>query len=294
MGLFNKKKGTTITQEPMLTPEQMQALQALSGFSQTGKLGNYQAGEAYTGSLGDYTMTATEKAGQNKLSELVNGGTNQLFGAGSDEIMKLLTTDKFDPYAKGGVYAGFEQNLARTQNDASTQLKRNLAVTGDLYSTANAKEHGLLAERTQLQSSNKLAELYQHFSDQKVSAAGTAIDAGVKQEAIDQGRISLSQSAGALERLLSDAQAKAKYADYLRGRTEVSQQVDAAKTVLNKDVPYGVKSFTTPDSPSPFSNLLNAGLQIAGTAAGAYLTGGTSMLGATDALTGSGLFSFFA
>lgn len=293
MGFFSKKKGTTITQEEMLTPEQKAALASLSSFSQTGKFGNYQAGEAYAGDLGDFKMTDIEQLGQNKLRDLVSGNLPEMFNLGADEIKKLLTTDNYDPYSETGVYKGFATNVNRAAGEESNTLARNLAVTGDLYSTENARQQGLLSERTTLAKQNKLAELYDTFAQRKLAGAETAVDIGTKQEAINQGRIGLSQSLGSLQRLLNDAQAKAQYADYLRGRTEMQGTIDAAKSVLAKDVPYGVKSFTTPDSASPFSNLLNAGLNLAGQAAGAYLTGGFNTLGSSQATSGTGLFSVF-
>lgn len=297
--LFKKKEGSTITQEPMYGPEQQAALQALQQFYQTGKLGNYTAGEAYSGDLGDFNMTDLEKTGQSKLKDLVAGGLPELFNLGSAELKKLLTTDTYDPYAKGGVYSGFQQAADRATQEGSTALSRNLAVTGDLYSTANAKEQGLLQERGVQSKQNKLAELYQNFSNQKLQGAGAAIDTGIKEEALNQGRIELTQTVGSLQRLLSDAQAKAQYADYLRGRTELGQTVNAAQSVATTSIPYGVKSFTTPDSPSPFSNLLNAGLKIAGQATAAYFTGGMSTLGTTAASsaaagTDKNIFSFFS
>lgn len=258
----------------MLTPEQKAAMSLLSNFSSTGKLGAYQTGEQYTGSLGDFDPTVIEQLSQGKLLDLITGAKPEMFALGESEIKKLLTTDKYDPYAKGGVYEGFKKNVLREEGESADRLYREQAITGDLYSTATGKERGLLGERSQTALTGKLAELYQDFSNKKLAGATTAAQMGLQEEGIDTARIGLGMSLGSLERVLADAQAKAKYAEWARARGEYSQQIDAAKGVMGANVQWGVKSFTTPDSPSPFSMLLNQGLQIAGQVAGSYLSGG--------------------
>lgn len=273
--LFKGEKGTTVEQEAMLTPEQKAAMSLLSSFSSTGKLGNYQTGTEYSGALGDFDPTELEKISQSKLLELITGAKPEMFQLGTEEIKKLLTTDKYDPYnEKGGVYSGFKKNVLREEGEAADRLYRDQAIMGDLYSTATAKERGLLGERSQDALTGKLAELYQDFSNKKLAGASTAAQMGLQEEGIDTARIGLGMSLGALERVLKDAEAKAKYAEWARARGEYSQQLDAAKSVMGANVQWGVKSFTTPDSPSPFSMLLNQGLQIAGQVAESYLSGG--------------------
>jgi len=290
---FKKKEGTTINQEEMLTPEQKQAMGLLTNFAKTGKFGDFQAGEKYEGKLGDFDMTGIESLGQNKLMELVSGKIPEMFELGKGEIKNLLTTDKYDPYAKGGVYGGFKKDTMREAGEVSDMMKRQMSITGDTFSTANIKEHGKLAERTHDTLNNKLAELYDTFAQRKLAGAETAASMGGQEEAIKTGRIGLSQSSGALGRLLKDAEAKTKYQDWLRGRSEWGGAIDSAKSVMGANVQYGVKSMTTPDSPSPFSNLLNQGLQIAGNIAGSYFgakafgsglkSSGFSLAGATGA-----------
>ncbi len=61
-GAFSHKK-TGSSLEQMLSPEQKKAMDMLSTFSSTGKFGDYKAGEAYGGKLGDYDLRGLEKAG---------------------------------------------------------------------------------------------------------------------------------------------------------------------------------------------------------------------------------------
>ena len=283
---FKGKKGETIKQEPMLTPEQQAAMGMLTEFAKTGKWGQtgFKAGQAYEGKLGEYDMTEIEKLGQNKLLELVAGTMPEMFQLGKGEIKDLLATDKYDPHSKTGVYGGFKKDVLREAQEASDQLKRQMSITGDTYSTANIQEHGKLAERTHDTLSNKLAELYDTYAQRRLAGAQTAAQMGIQEEGMTTGRIGLSQSLGALGRVLKDAQAKDKYKDWLRGRAEWGEAISAAKSVMGTNVPYGVKELTTPDSPSPFSQLLNTGLQIAGNIAGSYLGGWANTAGSALAL----------
>ena len=225
--------GTTLTQEPMLTPEQKKAMSMLSNYAKTGQWGGgaYQAGEDYDGKLGEFQMTDTEKSGQDMLTKLMNtAGIGEMFDLGKTEIKDLLATDKYDPYSKTGVYGGYKKNVLREEQESSDRLKRDLAVTGDLYSTNTGKEMGLLKERSQDQLSSKLAELYDVYGQRKLQGAETAAQMGIQEQQSEVGKIGLSQSLGSLDRLLKDAEAKTKYADWIRGREEWRDTVSSAIT----------------------------------------------------------------
>jgi len=267
--LFKGKKGTTITQEAMQTDEQKDAMKMLSDFSKTGKFGDYRADEGYTGKLGEYGQTGLEQAGQNKIMSMLSGGSPEIFEAGKGTILDLLTSDKFDPYSENGIYSGFKKQTLREADEASDRLKRNMAITGDLFSTAQGKEQGLLQERTHGTLTDKLAQLYDTFAQRKLAGAQTAANMGIAERGMESDAARMSQQFGQLERMLKDAEAKDKYSEWMRKRQSQQQTIDAAKALFNKDVPYGVKSYTTADSASPFSKILNAGLGAAGTAFGA-------------------------
>jgi len=267
-----KKGGETVNQEPLRTNEQNKMEKLLADFARTGKFGDFKAGESFKGDLGSFTPTTIEKQGQSQLMDLIQGGMPELFKLGSDEFKKLLTTDKFDPYSETGVYKGFKTGVLREGQEASDMLKRNLAVTGDTFSTAQVKEQGDLSQRTHETLSNKMAELFQDFSDKKLRGAEVAAGLGLQEEGVKSGRIGLSQTFGSLERLLKDSEAKAKYGDWLRARTEHQQTIESAKSVLGTEARYGIKSATGSDTPSPYSQLLNTGLGIASDTVGAYLT----------------------
>lgn len=268
--LFGEEK--EIKQEPMLTKEQKQAMTALRDFMNTGRIGPYQAGAAYGGDLGAYQPTETEQIGQNKLRGLLEGGLPQVFESGVGEINDLLSTTKYDPFDEKGVYSGFKTNVLRELGESQDRLSQRQATQGNLYSTDTAEQRGLLEERGQQALTNKLAQLYDQFAGRRLQAAGTAADLGMAEQGLMGDQINMASSIGALGRLLEDQQAKEAYADWQRRHQERAQTLNAAQTVFKKQVPYGVKSYSYTE-PSPWGNLLDSGLELAGTAAG-YAMGG--------------------
>lgn len=252
---FKKKKGQTITQEAMQTDEQKAAMKMLNDFAQTGKFGNYQAGDAYGGSLGDYQMTDATQLGQSQLMDMLKSAMPEAFTMGQNEFKNVLATDKYDPNAENGVYSGFKRNVMRESQDAKDALQRDLALTGDMYSSDRAKQLGILGERTSNSLQDKLAELYDQYANRRLSAASQLGQMGAQEESIKQNRINLASTIGDMQRQLNDQKAKAQYADWSRARGEQQSQIDAAKTLFQKDVPYGIKSITAPDRPSTFMSM---------------------------------------
>ena len=253
---FGKKKGQTVTQEAMQTDEQKQAMKMLESFMQTGKFGDYQAGDAYGGSLGDYEMTDATKLGQSQLMDMLKSAMPEAFTMGQQEFKDVLATDKYDPNAEGGVYSGFKRNVMRESQDAKDALQRDLALTGDMYSSDRAKQLGVLGERTSNSLQDKLAELYDRYATRRLGAAEQLGNMGVQEEGLKTNRINLASTIGDIQRQLNDQKAKAQYADWTRARGEQQSQIDAAKTLFQKDVPYGMKSITGPDRPSTFMSML--------------------------------------
>lgn len=250
--LFGKKGGQTIA---TTTSEQDLARQSLAQFLQTGKIGPYQAGAASPGPLGDFNMSAAEGVGQSKLMDLINGALPSSFTNGQNEYQSVLD-GKFDPNDPTGVYQGFKATTLTNQADAQDALNRQLAVTGDTYSTNRARSTAQLGTNTTNALNSKLADLYQNYSNQRLSAAGGLINSGIQEEGLNQGRINLASTVGSLPRLLADAQAKAQYSDFLRQQQEKSGVINAANTLFNNDQRNGATTFKTPDQPSTFMSML--------------------------------------
>jgi hypothetical protein len=291
--LFKKKKGQTITQEAMQTDEQKAAMSMLSNFMQSGQFGGYRAGDAYGGSLGDYEMTDASKLGQSTLMEMLQGNDPAM-----KEFQSVLDTDKYDPYAEKGVYSGFKRNVMRESQEAKDALQRDLAMTGDMYSSDRASQLGILGERTSNALQDKLAELYDQYSQRRLGAADKLNDMQTQ-------RVGLASTIGDMQRQLNDQKAKAQYADWNRARGEQQGQIDTAKTLFQKDVPFGVKSFKMPDRPSTFMGMLGEAIPAVGSynahkygytanqsSIGDALSGGGSggIMGILKTILGGGLF----
>ncbi len=250
--LFGEKGGEEMA---TTTNEQDKARQALAQFMQTGTLGPYTAGKEYSGALGDFQMSDAEKVGQSKLMDLINGALPQSFTNGQNEYQSVLD-GKYDPNDPNGVYQGYKTQTLQNQSDSQDALNRQLAVTGDTYSTNRARSTAQLNTNTTNALNSKLAELYQGYSNQRLSAAGGLINSGIQQEGLNQGRINLASTVGSLPRLLQDAQAKAQYSDFLRQQQEKSGVINAANTLFNNDQRNGPLTITSPKQPSTFMSML--------------------------------------
>lgn len=273
-----KIKPQTVEQGPMYTPEQQEALKRMLGFAMTGTHGKYTAGEGYKGPLGSYEMTDLEKSGQSALADLMGKtiGT-QGFGTGMgfEQLGKLFSGEKFDPYSEKGVYSGFKKQTQRELQEAQDRLHRGMAVTGDLYSTATAKESGLLQERGQDILTNKLAELYQDYSNKQIGAIPWALSAeqaakegGMREQALGEdiamGRIGASQQYGATQRLLEDARLKGLYSEWSRAHEESKEPLRALESIYGSSPNWGSKSMTAPGytAESPWAQVLNNALKL--------------------------------
>ncbi len=282
--LFGSKGGETVA---TTTPEQDLARKSLAQFLQTGAIGPYQAGQAYTGAMGDFQMSDAEKQGQSKLMDLINSALPQSFQNGQNEYQSVLD-GKYDPNDPTGVYQGFKKETLANQSDSQDALNRQLAITGDTYSTNKARSTAQLNTNTTNALNSKLADLYQGYSNQRLSAAGGLINSGIQQEGLNQGRINLASTVGSLPRLLQDAQAKAQYSDFLRQQQEKSGVINAANTLFNNDQRNGATTFKTPDQPSTFMSMLGEVSPLVGsynTAQYGYTTNQTSLSQTIAALT---------
>lgn len=250
---FKKPKDTVITQEAMLTDQQKKAMEALLGFGMTGNLNGFQAGEAYKGSLGDFTQTPTEALSGNRLFNLLQSNLPQgLTDAGS--ILKTIATTGVD--ANSPLFQSFKTDALRQAGDSADILNRDAASMGNYFSSGALKEKGLLAERTQQDLTSKLAQLYDSAQNRALSAANSLADVGVAGENIEQDRIQSGFNLGSLQRLLNTANAQSQYAEFQRQRSERMASIDSLNTVYNKQVQYGVPSVTLEGGNSPFRNMI--------------------------------------
>lgn len=242
-GLLSKSKKNKVPWEVA------DAWNKLRNFGMTGKIGDYTAGMAYGGDLGNYDKSTAESQGQNLLMSLLQSGRPEMFDAATGEIKNLLTTDTYDPYNEKGLFKGFADSVDRSTRESTDALKRAAAFGGNLFSKDTAVRLGNLQEQGLQQKSNKLAELYDTFAQRRLSAVPLALQAGQAQESINQNRIGSAFQYGGLDRSLADAKAKAGYADFLRMQGEKQAQIGALQSVAGG---YPGQTY----SPSPYESVL--------------------------------------
>lgn len=268
--LFNKQDPTTVTQGPLETPEQAIARRELLKFATTGSYGGYTAGQGYTGSLGNFAPTGQEALGLGKLNDLLLAGHPDIFNAGVSNLNELLSpTSRFDPYSTTGEFSPFLAASNREFGLATDQLKRNLSMQGNLFSTDTARQFKDLTAQHGESINSKLASLYSDYINRKTAAIPVALQAGQDQQNLDLGLVGASQQYGGLSRLLGNQEAQAQYQEFLRKRNELLNPINSLATVAGSNVPFGASSVTLPGGPNPFDNVLNLLAQFGGQYLGA-------------------------
>lgn len=258
----------TVTQVPLETPEQRQARIGLLDFARTGSYGNYNAGEAYTGSLGDFGMSALETAGQGQVFSRLGEGQGDLFDMGGASLRDLLTTDKYNPLNQEGVYAGLSGAFDRTTREAGDALKRSSAFGGSLYSTDTVRGLGEVEARGAEKKSATLASLYDNYIARKMGAIPQAFGAAAQGEATTRGRISDAYQYGGLPRNLNTARDQAAYQEFQRQRRERQGQITALSNVAGQNANFGVPEVTIPGA-NPWLDAMNSLSQFGGSYYGA-------------------------
>lgn len=253
MGLFSSRSSTT-TLDPMLTPEQKQAMAALTQLGTTGQYGDLNLGEAYTGSLGNYDMSQTENLAGNKLYSLLQSGSPEGFNTARNTFTNMANTT-FNPDDPSSGYAAYSRQVARATGDANNVLNREAAITGNRFSTSMGQQKADLAGRQGDMLATKLGELYNTSQNRALSGAQGLVGLETANEAINQDRIRAGFDQGGLQRLLANAQAQAKLQEFTRQREEKLGQIGVLNDVFNRNVQFGQMSTTT-KAPSIFSSML--------------------------------------
>lgn len=260
--LFDSKK-KTVTQEPMLTKQQIQAQNALLTLANEGRVGNLNDDQV---NLGNYDLVDSERTALSQLAQLLGSGAREEL-ATSRNVLTDIANEGFNPDAMG--FQNFKKIAAKELQDQNDILNREALLTGSRFNT------GLLQEKRELQERNDnrllatLSDLYNTARNRSLQASGGLQSLAGLSEGLDLGRIDAGLNLGTRERDLINQEAEVKYNDFLRKRNE---RLGSLSTLYNKNVPYGVKS-TTVKSPSLFSQLAAPLLGAAGTAIGGPVGG---------------------
>lgn len=242
MGLFDslfKGKSETTTLEPMLTDEQKRAQTLLTNYGATGKLNDFQAGEAYGGALGSYDLTPNEQMLQSGVMDLINRGS--VGGNAGRSALLDMVNNQFNPDDPSSGYGAYSRQANRAFQGGLDALNRESAITGNRFSTAIIGDKADLAAQQSDILASKLAELYNQGENRKFGAAQGLL----QEEQRELEKFQTAQQFAQLERQLKDAEAQAKYSDFLRQRNERLSSVTGLNSVFNRGIEFGSKELTT-------------------------------------------------
>lgn len=272
---FGGKKSSSVSQSPLETPEQAEARRKLLAFSETGKLGDYQAGKAYTGSLGDFGISALETSGLNQIGKNLNSGPGALATLGTGALTDLLGTDKYNPLNQTGMIKGLTDNIDYNTKQATDAAKRSAGYAGNLYSTDAVRNLGNVQAQGNNAKSTTLANLYSQYVQQKFSAIPQAFDAQTSMNAKSQQDLQNAFSYGGLPRSLNTARDQAQYAEFQRQQQEKQGQVGALTSVSGTPSNFGVPSVSIPQA-NPWADVVGLLAQFGGQYYGSKMSAGGS------------------
>lgn len=244
-------------QVPLETEEQRQARKKLLDFANTGVFGKFKAGEDLGLGFGDYGITPTEQVGLTGLQDLLTSGIPAQYSLGDEALRSMLTVD---PNQISATFDPYRAQVERAIRDSIKSSKRDLAYTGNLYSTKAIQDLGDVRARGNETMAGQLAELTNQALNRRLQAIPLAYQSAQAQDAQKLSRVAASQQYGALTRQLNDAAIKSRDAEILRRRQELGMPIQAAQSVIGAPVQFGVPEITTYQQ-SPLMDILNLVVQ---------------------------------
>lgn len=261
---------TDVAQVPLMDPAQEQARNNLLNFSKTGTIGNYTAGTPYNGSLGDFGVSALENAGLGQVGQRLTAGPSTLNASGTNSLLDLLNTEKFNPLNNKGLVSGLTGAIDYNTNLAENAAKRSAGYTGNLYSTDAVRNLGNVQAQGANTKATTLAGLYSQYMGQKLGAIPQAFTADAQTQ--DQARANTADAFayGGVPRTLNTARDQAAYSEFQRQQQEKQGQVAAATSLSGSNVPFGVPNVSVPNA-NPWMQVMSLLAQFGGKAAGAAI-----------------------
>lgn len=267
-GAYTAGGDEKVGQVPLETPEQRDARLGLTDFARTGTYGNYTAGTPYTGSLGNFAMTALESGAQNKLlSRLNSPGMDPNMQLSDQVLQDLLGSDKYNPLKPGGVYDSVTGGIDRATAEAQRGLKRASAFGGSLFSTDTIRGLGDIQGKAVDTKANTMANLFQNYIGQKLGAVPLGYQAALQKDTTARQNITDAYTYGGLPRTLSNAADQAKYTEFQRQRAEQQQQIQALTAAAGSSSNFGVPEVSIPKN-DPWMDIASLLAQFGGSYAG--------------------------
>lgn len=268
--------------------EKIAALQKLLEFGQTGKMGNFTAGQQYGGALGNYSLTPTEMAATSALYSSLMSGTPQGIQSGDSALMSLyknipsyFDVSSLKPSLDSGILSAYRDQADLQTKRGFDAIKRNAGFAGNLYSTDTIRNMGDYQAQSNADFNSKFSDLVYNLNNNYMNLAANAkqneynatanlipqfFNSATTNEGIQSSRIANAFNYGGLQRTVADSQAKDAYNAWLTSRGEYQTQLDAFRTLAGSSKDGYLQN-------SKWSTLLNALASIGGRVAGAAAGG---------------------
>ncbi len=229
--LFGKKeKGGDLIDT---TPKWLQELGKSLGDQVNTGLKNYTPGAAYTGDLNVAgSPTYQEQVSLDDLSKyLGEPGTGSLFDQASGQVSDTLAGKYADPNSSPFIQA--MSKLAKNQLRESIDTERGRrGARGNYYTKAGVQAESKLQGNSMDQLQALVGQFIQNERQNMLGAATTAkgLDE-YKNQTVPLKKIAAGQTYGSLTRMINQANLESQYQDYIRQRTELSNNQGTATTL---------------------------------------------------------------
>lgn len=256
----------------MMDPAQAAARAKLASFMDTGKFGDFTAGAEVPLGYGDFNMTGIEGMGQSKLRDLLANGIPDQYRLGNDALAGILDGSQANMDRQ---FSAFNDQSERAIGESERALKRSAGFSGNLYSTDTIRGLGDIRARGNESKITELGRLTDQALSRRLQAVPLAYQGAESQQNAQIGQINAASQFGQLTRMLNDQSIKARDAELLRRRTELSMPIDVAKGLASSNVQWG----TTPVQQSPYAQLLGTLGQVGGMYLGSFAGGAGAAAG---------------
>lgn len=271
---FGKKSGggETISPQPLMPSWQSGVGNNLSSWINQ-YLSQYHPGEAYSGQLSIKQPSSYENQGLGLLDSLLKApNTGDLYSAASNQLMDTLSGKFADPSTSPFIKA-MTTYANQSLGDAIDQSRATAGARGNFFSTAALRNESNLSERTQNFLNTVVGDFIQGERGRQIQAVPLAQDLEKYGSLVAPlSKIEASMTAGALPRLLEQADLERQYKEYQRQRTELSGVPTLGANLLGADINYGYPNLTAPQQ-SQTSGLSSILQTLSGAYTPSYPTG---------------------
>lgn len=203
-----------------------------------------RAGEEYQGPL-IAALSEFEEKGLASLGEYLGtplGTEGELYQSAVDEILKTLQGEEYDPVS-GEYYKAYKTEMGRQIVEAKDRLAARASAGDKFFGGGRLKVEGEIEESALGQIALVLGELQERERERRLGAVPRALELTRYGEEAPIQRVAVSQTLGALPRLIEQAEMDADYQEWLRALNDLGIALDTA-TGLATYQPYQIAETT--------------------------------------------------